>query len=224
MRKRNIYIVIPAYNEGKIIYKVISDIKKNGFKDIVVVDDGSTDDTEKVSLKAKVNVLRHFINRGKGAAVKTGLEFVKFENADIAVTMDGDGQHNAEDIKRMIRKIDEGYDIVLGSRFFNKKNKMPLFNRLANYLANIIVFITYNLWVSDSQSGFRAYNRLALKKLNTKLDRYEFDSEIIKEIARHKLKYCEIPIDVFYTKYSTSKIHKQSFKNGIKTLIKIITS
>ena len=224
MKKRKIFIVIPAYNEAKVIDKVISDIRKEGFKNIVVVDDGSTDNTKRVVSKAKAKVLSHFINRGKGAAVKTGLEYAKLKKADIVITIDGDGQHNPKDIKKIIKKIDKGYDIVLGSRFLNKKNKMPLFNRLANYLANVIVLLTYNLWVSDSQSGFRAYTRGALEKIDTKLDRYEFDSEVIREIAKHKIKFCEIPIDVFYTQYSISKTQKQSLANGIKTLIKILIS
>lgn len=78
--------------------------------------------------------------------------------------------------------------------------------------------------VSDSQSGFRAYSKKALELLDLKMDRYEFDSEVIREIARNKLKYTEIPIDVFYTEYSKSKKQKQNLVNGIKTMIRIILS
>lgn len=224
MKKRKIFIVIPAYNEEKVISKVITNIRKEGLKDIVVVDDGSFDRTKEKAKNAKAKVLKHFLNRGKGAAVKTGLEYAKLKKADIVVTIDGDGQHNPKDIKKMIKKIDEGYEIVLGSRFLKNKNKIPLFNKIANYLANIIVFMMYNLWVSDSQSGFRAYSKTALNKIDTKFDKYEFDSEVIREIARNKIKFCEIPIDVLYTKYSVSKAQKQGLKNGIKTLFKMILS
>jgi glycosyltransferase involved in cell wall biosynthesis len=135
-----IFIVIPAYNEEKVIGKVIADIKKEGYRNIIVVDDGSTDKTEEVAKKKGATVLRHILNRGKGAAAKTGLEYAKSQNTDIVVTLDGDGQHNPKDIKKMIKKINDGYEVVLGSRFLNKKNKMPIFNRLANFFANVLVF------------------------------------------------------------------------------------
>jgi glycosyltransferase involved in cell wall biosynthesis len=219
-----IFIVIPAYNEEKVIGKVITDIKKEGYHNIVVVDDGSVDKTKEVAKKKGAIVLRHILNRGKGAAAKTGLEYAKFQKADIVVTVDGDGQHNPKDIEKMIEKINDGYKVVLGSRFLNKKNKMPLFNRLANFFANVLIFLVYEFWTTDSQSGFRAYSKKALDLIDTSSDRYEFDSEVIREIAWHKLKVTEIPIDVFYTPYSLSKKQKQNFINGIKTLIKIINS
>lgn len=216
------FILIPAYNEGKVIARVISSIKKEGFKNIIVVDDGSTDDTYFKAKKAGAVVLRHILNRGKGATVKTGIEFVKFKKASVVVTIDGDGQHNPKEIKKLVEKINRGYDVVLGSRFLNKKNKIPLFNRIANFFANILVFLVYGVCVNDSQSGFRAYGKRALKFINTSSDRYEFDSEVIREIFFHKLKYYEVPIDVFYTSYSLSKRHKQNWYNGLKTLMKLI--
>jgi hypothetical protein len=82
----------------------------------------------------------------------------------------------------------------------------------------------YGLWVSDSQSGFRAYSKRALSLIDTKHDRYEFDSEVIREIARNKLKYTEVPIHVRYTQYSMSKLHKQNFVNGLKTLFRLVIS
>jgi len=219
-----IFIVIPAYNEEKMIGKVIFGIKKEGYKNIIVVDDGSEDKTADVAKKEGAKVLRHILNRGKGAAAKTGLEYAKFKKADIVITFDGDGQHNPKDIKKLIEKIHQGYEVVLGSRFLNKKNKMPLFNRLANFFANVLFFLVYEFWTSDSQSGFRAYSKKALNLIDTSSDRYEFDSEVIREIAHHKLKVTEVPIDVFYTPYSLSKKQKQNLINGIKTLIKIINS
>ena len=217
-----IFILLPAYNEEKVIGEVIAGIKKEGFKNIIVVDDGSTDKTFEKAKKEGAIVLRHIINRGKGAAVKTGLEYAKLKNAAIVVTVDADGQHNPKDIKKLVKKVKEGYDVVLGSRFLNKKNKLPLFNRLANFFANILVFLLYGIYVSDSQSGFRAYGERALKYINTSSDQYEFDSEVIREVFYHNLKFAETPIDVFYTSYSLSKKHKQNWYNGVKTLINLI--
>jgi len=82
----------------------------------------------------------------------------------------------------------------------------------------------YGLWVTDSQSGFRAYSKKAIRLIETKTDRYEYDSEVIREISRNKLKYAEVPIEVRYTEYSMNKKHKMNLKNGIKTLIKMILS
>ena len=82
----------------------------------------------------------------------------------------------------------------------------------------------YGLWVTDSQSGFRAYSKKAIKLINTQTDRYEYDSEVIREIKRHDLKYIEVPIEVRYTDYSMNKVNKQGIKNGIKTLIKMLIS
>ncbi len=224
MASKKVFIVIPCYNEEKVIKKVIKDIKNEGWKNIILVDDGSTDNTLQKAKEEKVFVLRHVINRGKGAAVKTGLEFAKTKDADIVVTIDGDGQNNPKEIKKMVKKIEEGFDVVMGTRFKKKKNKIPTFNKLANKFANVLIFLVYGIMVSDSQSGFRAYSKKALKLLDLKMDRYEFDSEVIREIARNKLKYTEIPIDVFYTEYSKSKKQKQNLVNGIKTMVRIILS
>jgi glycosyltransferase involved in cell wall biosynthesis len=218
-----IYISIPAYNEERVIFEVIQDIQKAGYRKILVVDDGSSDQTYMEAKRAGAVALRHMINRGKGAAAKTSIEAAKVLGADIVVTMDGDGQHNPADINKMIKLIEEGHDVVLGTRLKNPKG-MPKHKILANYLGNFFTGIIFGLWVTDSQSGFRAYSRKAMGLIDTRTDRYEYDSEVIREIKRNKLKYAEIPIEVRYTDYSMNKQQKQSFKNGIKTLIKMIIS
>lgn len=218
---KKIFILIPAYNEEKIIGKVINDVKKEGFKNIIVVDDGSSDKTKEEAKKAGAIVISHLLNRGKGAAIKTGIEFLKQIDFDYLITIDGDGQHNVKDIKKVVAKLDDDYQVVLGNRFL-KKNQMPFFNRISNYLANILTYLIYGLYVGDSQSGFRGYSKKAIHLLDLSSDKYEFDSEVIKEIAHHKLKFFEIPIDVFYTPYSLSKKNKQNLINGIRTIINIL--
>jgi UDP-N-acetylglucosamine---dolichyl-phosphate N-acetylglucosaminyltransferase len=217
------WIVLPAYNESKIIREVIKEIQDAGYQKIILVDDGSTDDTYKVaSAIPGIIALRHKINRGKGAATKTGIEAVKMLDASLVVTLDSDGQHNPEDIARLIQPILDGKcEVSLGTRLKNPKG-MPWYKILANHIGNAVTWYIYGLWVSDSQSGFRAYSRHAVELINTKTDRYEYDSEVIREIYLHKLKYCEIPIEVRYTEYSMGKIQKQGFINGLKTLYKII--
>jgi|SRR6185369_11600585 len=217
------WIVLPAYNEEKIIHEVLREIQSAGYNNIIVVDDGSSDQTfEKAKEISGVTVLRHKLNRGKGAATKTGIEAAKKLGAKIIVTMDSDGQHNPADIERLVHPIENSHcEVVLGTRLLNPKG-MPWQKILANKIGNLITWYFYGLYVTDSQSGFRAYSRHAVELINTKTDRYEYDSEVIREIYQYKLKYTEIPIEVRYTEYSMGKIQKQGFINGLKTIYKII--
>jgi glycosyltransferase involved in cell wall biosynthesis len=219
----SVYIVIPAYNEEQVIQSVIHEIKSAGYNNIIIVDDGSSDDTYKKAREvSSVTALKHAINRGKGAATKTGIEAAKLFGANIIVTMDGDGQHNPTDIHRLIEPIQKSHsDVVLGTRLKNPRG-MPWYKIIANHIGNAITWFFYGLWVSDSQSGFRAYSRHAVELINTKTDRYEYDSEVIREIYLYKLKYTEVPVEVRYTEYSMGKVQKQGFWNGLKTLYKII--
>lgn len=220
---KKIWIVIPAYNEEEVIAGVIGEIKSAGYVNIIVVDDGSSDDTYKKAGEIEnITVLKHKINRGKGAATKTGIEAAKLLGAGIIVTMDGDGQHDPADIKKLLASLtDKKCDVVLGARSKNRR-EMPLSRIIFNHLGNFITWYFYGLWVSDSQSGFRAYTKEAANAINTEGDQYEYDSEVIREIHINKLKYCEAPIRVKYTPYSKSKLHQQGFINGVKTLYKMI--
>ncbi len=223
MIKKKIFIIIPVFNEESVLRDIINKVRKEGYTNILVIDDGSTDNSYGVAKKQKVIVLRHLINRGKGAAIKTGFEAAKILNASAVVTFDGDGQHSPNDITNLIKKVNAGYDVVLGTRSMNIKT-MPFIKLLANFTANFITMMIYGLWVHDSQCGLRAYSKKALSLINTKNDRYEYDSEIIREISRHKLRYTEVPIQVHYTRYSTTKVYKQSLPNGIRAVTKMILS
>lgn len=218
---KSIYVVIPVFNEEHVIGEVLREIKKQGIKHIIVVDDGSTDRTAQEAAAHSTD-LRHMLNRGKGAAAKTAIEAAKLLGADIIVTMDGDGQHNPADIHTMLKTIDDGYDVVLGVRAAD--TSMPASRRFANLLGNIATWILYGLWVNDSQCGFRAYTRKALMKMETLNDRYEYDSEIIRELAVHHLRFAEVPVETRYTAYSMNKRHKQSVVNGLRTLLRMIVS
>ena len=218
----SVWIVVPAYHEASVITSVIEEIRRAGYRHIIVVDDGSADQTYAVAQSCGVIALRHRLNRGKGAATKTGVEAAKLLGAEIIVTMDGDGQHNPEDITRLIAPLREkNADVVLGTRLKHPKG-MPWYKQMHNIIGNAIVWYLYGLWVSDSQSGFRAYSHRAIHRINTRTDRYEYDSEVIREIKRHRLSYEEIPIEVRYTEYSMGKIHKQSFLTGIKTVFRML--
>lgn len=215
-------IVIPAYNEDTVIGSVIRSISSLGYSTVLVVDDGSTDHTSQAATAAGALVVTHRLNRGKGAATRTGLEAAKLLDADIVVTLDGDGQHNPGDIPVLIRPLELNQcDVVLGTRP-KHPSAMPVTRIVSNHIANFVTWTFSGLYVQDSQSGFRAYNRKALRLISTSADSYDYESEVIREIRHHRLIYREVPIGVHYTDYSMSKPTRQDFANGFKTLYKII--
>lgn len=228
MNNSKVYIVLPAYNEGQVIKEVIKSIKTEGYSNIIVVDDGSTDNTYTESLSTGAITIKHTINRGKGAATQTGLDAAKLLSADVTVTMDSDGQHNPKDIAKLIKPILENKaDVVLGSRMLGEKG-MPFSRILMNKIGNGVTYLFFGIWVSDSQSGFRAYSKKALASVYTYMDRYEFESEMLGQIKAAKLKVKEVPIKVIYTEYSLNKYkHDAAFTaqgllNGIKMVIRLI--
>ncbi len=221
MLKKKVLIAMPAYNEGKVIANVILDIKKNGFSNVLVVDDHSKDDTFSKAKKAGAIVLRHPINRGAGAASATCIEYARRENYDFLVLIDSDGQHLPSDIKNLL-KFAERYDVVIGSRLISNVKDMPFSRRIMNFGGSLITAFFFGLFVYDSQSGFKVFNKKAISKINITFDKFEFCSEVIGEIAKNKLTYKEVPIKVIYTKHSLGKGHGQSFKNGIKMIFRFI--
>lgn len=222
---QSVYIVIPVYNEAAVIASVVRGLRQAGWNNIIVVDDGSGDATSRAAAAVTGTVvLRHRLNRGKGAATKTGIEAAKLQGARVIVTMDGDGQHDPADIRRLVKPIlHDGYDVVLGCRAMNRK-RMPLAKIVANHIGNFVTLIFCGKWVNDSQSGLRAYSRHAAELMDTLGARYEYDSEVVREIRRHDLRYREIPIRVHYTEYAAGKQMKQGFVNGIRTVIRMVVN
>ena len=215
-------LVVPVYNEAEVLPAVLDEISQAGDYIIIVVDDGSHDQSCKTAKDQGVIALRHKINRGKGAAVKTGIEAAKRLDADVVVTIDGDGQHDPADLAALIDPIvKDGYDVVLGSRLLNHDG-MPGMKVVANKIGNFFTLLFYGILVSDSQSGFRAFSKYAVSVIDTKADKYEYDSKVIREIKNNRLKFIEVPIKVRYTEYSMGKKHKQGLVNGLKTLARMI--
>lgn len=223
MSENNIYLVVPVYNEARVIKDVLGEIQQAGYRNIIVVDDGSSDDTYLVANSVlDVLVLRHKINRGKGAAIKTGICAAELCGAEVVVTIDGDGQHDPHDVKRLVDPIiEDGYDVALGTRMLNSSG-MPFLKIIANKVGNFCTLLLYGILVTDSQSGFRAYSKYAAKIIDTKADKYEYDSKVIREINHNRLRFIEIPIQVRYTEYSMAKKQKQGLVNGLKTLVRMV--
>ncbi|MBN2457557.1 glycosyltransferase family 2 protein [Candidatus Woesearchaeota archaeon] len=218
--QKSLAIVMPAYNEEKVIGKTIASLKKHGYTKIIVIDDGSADRTRAVAEKAGAIVFSHPINRGLGGALGTGIAAALDSDAEIIVTFDSDGQHDPTDIKRLIRPIlARKADVVIGSRLKNPKG-MPVIRRIGNWGFNIITYMLFGVWTTDSQSGLRAFSRSAAEKIEIKTNRMEVSSEIIKEIGRTRLRFTEVPIRAIYTDYS--KRHGQSSWNAFRILAKLV--
>jgi len=221
---KKIFLVLPVYNEEKIIQEVIEEIQSAGYKNIITVDDGSKDNSyQKIKdFDKNIIALKHKLNRGKGAATKTGIEAAKILGAEIIVTMDSDGQHDPKDIQALTKPIiEKKCQVVLGTRLKNRHN-MPPFKKACNWVGNFVTWYITGLWVTDSQSGFRAYSIDAANAINTRGDRYEYESEIIHQIRKKRIPFKEIPIEVRYTEYSIGKVEKQNILNGFKTVYKLI--
>lgn len=211
---KRLLIIIPAYNEEAKISSTIEELRHismPGIKiDLVVVNDGSTDRTKKITSKKRLVVIHHIINRGLGAALSTGFSYALMNNYDFVMTFDADGQHSARNIITVINPLlRDQVDVVIGSRLLSPHG-MPKIRYLINLLSNFVTFMLFNIWTTDSQSGMRAFTLRALKRMHIKSQRMEVSSEILKEISRLKLKYCEVPIKSVYTKYSLSKGQKIS--------------
>lgn len=191
----NIWIVIPAFNESKTIGSVIERARKIT-KNIIVVDDGSSDDTYEISKDKGVYVLRHIINLGKGSAAKTGCDYAFYKKkADAVVLMDSDGQHEPEEIPKFISYL-KSKDIVFGYRVLNKK--MPGVLRFGNAMINLVIKLLYSMDLKDTQCGFRALTRYAYSKVRWNASDYSMESEMIVRAGKNKLKYKELPIRTIY--------------------------
>lgn len=217
----NIWIVIAAYNEERKILEVVSNLKKNGYKNIVVVDDGSKDKTFEQASLSKARVLRHIINRGQGAALKTGIDYALENKADIIVTFDADGQHQVEAILKLVQPVINHYaDVALGSRFLTNNSNTPFFRKLFLKGGALIFRLFYGAKVTDSHNGLRALSQKAAQQIQITSDGMEHASEIIEEIGRKKVTYCEVPVTIKYSDYSLQ--HGQGNLAAFRILFKML--
>lgn len=215
-----ILIIMPAFNEALTIGQIIKKIQRLGFERIAVVDDGSIDQTAEIAKRAGAVVLRHPINRGLGAALATGFAYANLVEADLAVTIDSDGQHDPNDIPALIQPIlDRQADVVIGSRLL-KPEGMPWYRIIGNWFLTWLTSWLFGIKMTDSQSGFRAFSKLALEKIAIQSNRMEVSSEIFSEIKRNNLKHWEIPIRAIYTDYSLKK--GQTNLNAISIIRRLI--
>lgn len=203
-------MIIPAYNEGKVIRQVVKDAKKLFAKsdyaiDIVVVNDGSKDNTSSEATKAGAIVIDHILNSGAGGATSTGIRYAEKYSYDIAATMDADGQHAPKDVEKGIKAIKtQGADLLIGSRLINSEG-MSGVKVLGNKGLSFITFVLFGINSTDSQSGLRIYSRHAIENLRWRTTSYEFCSEMLWRAKQQRMRVGEYPIQAIYTDYSKGK-------------------
>ncbi|OYP37470.1 glycosyltransferase family 2 protein [Rhodopirellula sp. MGV] len=207
----SLFVVIPAYNESGRIGAVIEDLRHCGVKHIVVVDDGSADETADLAARTNVWVLQHIVNRGQGAALQTGIDFAVASGAKIILTFDADGQHAAADLKRMIAPIvNRTCDVTLGSRFLGRAENVPLTRRLLLKAAVWLTRLTSGLPLTDTHNGFRAMTSKAASMLRMSEDGMAHASEFLDRLAVSKLNWQEIPVTIRYTDGTLAKGQRNS--------------
>jgi glycosyltransferase involved in cell wall biosynthesis len=197
------WVVIAAFNEGKVIRDVVAAVRRDGWP-TVVVDDGSRDDTQAQARAGGAVALRHTINRGQGASLQTGIDYALRHGAKFIVTFDADGQHDAADIPLLIEALAE-YDIALGSRFLGKvegasAGRMALL-KTATKVSNGLS----GMKLTDSHCGLRAFRATAAPKLRITQDRMAHASELLRKIRTSGLRLTEVPVTIRYTEHSMSK-------------------
>ena len=207
-------VIIPVYNEGKVIKSVIDKVLKE-YKYVVCINDGSSDNSREEILKTKAYFVDHPINMGQGAALQTGVEFARSLPVEYFVTYDADGQHRLEDVREMIRTIKrDKTDFILGSRFLGKEAvNMPKMKRIILKMAIRFSNITSGVKLTDTHNGLRVFNRKVANSIQITLPDMAHASEILEIIYRNKYTYTEVPVVIEYTDYSRGK--GQSIINAV---------
>ncbi len=190
-------IVIPTYNEARTIGGLVADVKKKGF-DVLVIDDGSKDDTAVIASDRGADIIMHKRNRGKGACIIRGFEHVLVREYAAAVMMDGDGQHNPDDLDRFIHAAkNTDAEIIVGNRMGDTRS-MPWVRRVTNGVMSHVISKFAQQDIPDSQCGFRLLKRRVLERMQLMSLNFEIESEILIRAAKEKFKIISIPIKTIY--------------------------
>jgi len=202
----NVCVLIPSYNESKSIGKIVKQVKAKGY-DVLVVDDGSTDDTAKTAAQEGAIVISHARNLGKGASIKEGFNFIlKSTNYDIIVIMDGDGQHHPEEVDRFLVHAERySDDLIIGNRMSYTKN-MPPIRFLTNKFTSFLISAICRQHIPDTQCGFRLLRRNALERLHLTSSKYDLESEMLIKASRNGFRIASLPVKTIYSG-ERSQIH-----------------
>jgi glycosyltransferase involved in cell wall biosynthesis len=218
----DLWVVIPAFNEGPVIGEVVRAVRAL-YHNVVVVDDCSGDDTGTQALEAGATVLRHPINLGQGAALQTGIHYALSRGTGYIVTFDADGQHRPEDIGVLLdTQLKTGADVVLGSRFLGHAENIPRLRRMLLQLAIVYTHITSGVKLTDAHNGLRLLTRRAAERIHISQNRMAHASEIINQIGALGLMVVEVPVTIVYTEYSLRK--GQRLGNAFDILVELFVA
>ena len=210
-----LWAVIPAYQEAAAVGAVVRAVKPY-VSQVVVVDDGSSDQTSVQARAAGAQVLRHWVNRGYGAALTTGTNYALAQGAEAVVHFDADGQFEVSDIPRLVAALKLGSpSVALGSRFLGQVEGLPHLRRLTLKLAILFTWAVSGIKLSDAHNGFRAFTKEALERMRWRQDRMAYGSEVVDEIVRTRTPWVEVPVTVRYTA-ATLKGSKQGRLPALK--------
>ncbi len=215
-----VWVLVPAYNESRRLDATLHGL--DSFRpNIVVVDDGSSDDTYQAALGHDVHVLRHLINLGQGAALQTALDYVLEEGAEYIITFDADGQHSVEDLARLLEPLRAGNaDVVLGSRFLGQTVGITWSRWLVLKLGVLFTRLFSQIRVTDTHNGLRAMTRAAAERIAITQNRMAHASEILDQIRQSGLRFVEVPVTIYYSDETMAK--GQSSWNALKIVSQLV--
>ena len=218
--KSKVFVVVPSYNEGPVIIDTLQTLLKTGYQ-IILVDDGSTDETATLAQSQPIYYIQHKVNLGQGAALQSGMQYALELAAEIVVHFDADGQHQIDDLEKLIDPIlHNKTDIALGTRFRKSSSHVPFSKKILLRLGILLNGILTGIWLSDAHNGLRAMNKTALSAIQLRVNGMAHASEILMEIKKHKLRFIEVPVKIQYTAYSTDK--GQSIWNSLHILTDLL--
>lgn len=214
----SVAVLLPAYNEEIAIASMIL-LSSKYADEVIVIDDGSNDRTYEIAQLTNATVLHHNVNKGKGVALKTGFEYAK--DYDIIVTIDADGQHNPEEIPKLIKPILEGKaDIVNGSRYLNGHDtSTPTYRRVGQTVLDTATNIASGIKLTDTQSGFRAFSSKSIEFFEFNPDGFGIESDMLIEASNNNLSICEVDITVRYDVQTTTE---NPIIQGLSVLMRIL--
>jgi glycosyltransferase involved in cell wall biosynthesis len=216
---KTVVVIIPAYNEAKAIGQVVLAMHRYA-STVLVVDDGSSDNTAAIAQAAGATVIRHQHNQGKGAALRTGFEAARHLNPDAVVTIDADGQHRPEETPRLLAPILSGRaDLVVGSRYLKPTSRVPFHRVWGHHLFKFLINQISGVPITDTQSGFRAFSPRALQAVAFRANGFAVESEMQFQAYKFKLRVTEVPITVHYSKET---IKRSAYWQGVMVLTGVL--
>jgi glycosyltransferase involved in cell wall biosynthesis len=210
LRAHEVFVIVAAFNEAECIADVVREVREV-YPNVVVVDDGSSDETAERAREAGAWVLTHLLNRGQGAALQTGISYALARGAQFVVTFDADGQHDVADVAQLLAPIVRGEaDVSLGSRFLQQRMEMPKSRRMLLFFAVLFMRVTVRARLTDAHNGLRAFSRAAAERIDLTLDRMAHASEIVDQVVSSGVRFTEVPVRIRYTDYSLRKGQRNS--------------